>query len=208
MDTVPSCGKTTFLQYMQEADFWQHRNLPVRTVMDITYCKNLEDLADRYVRNGHPGILALDLAKGKAKNMSQATLEFLEKITDTGMTIFSDKYRGTQVTLRSHIMIFSNEPPPPQLFHKKIYHMKVLDKDQPASFTMPGQQEDGTPGTQHFQDELEQRVKNDVAFRAAMQKYIAQHTFVDQRGRVQYEPSVWLLFYLYIYPYLLKDDCP
>ena len=79
-----------------------------------------------------------------AQEFTQNMLNLLEEYTNTGNIIEGVKYEGASVVMKSHIIVFSNHPPPAGILQKKVYHLKLRQQHQQGDdlkWEMPGQQE-------------------------------------------------------------------
>jgi hypothetical protein len=171
-----SVGKSTFTRMLQDPGFWASQGEPHRGALNVTNIVKLDDFVMKYGTKGFPGTLVFDLPR-HSQSFSAKQLDLLEEYTNTGNPLEGVKYEGGTVVMRSHVLVFSNHPPPEGILHKKVYHLRLLSKDQVAeelTWEMPGQQEDGSFNTAALEKELHDRLRADPLFRVAFQRVAAK----------------------------------
>ena len=75
----------------------------------------------------------------------EASVPFLEKLTDVEQTLATNKFAGEAVALRSHIVAFSNVSnvsPPKGLLHRGIWKLEMNNIDDEPDWTFPGRPRD------------------------------------------------------------------
>jgi hypothetical protein len=148
-----SIGKSSLTKMLGDPRFWQRQQQPFRGCLNVTNVAKIDDFAMKYSKAKHPGVLVYDLPR-HSQEFTPRQLNLLEEFTNTGNAMEGVKYEGSSVVMRSHVVVFSNHPPPAGILHKKVRHLKPQRALQPAlelEWRMPGQQEDGTFSTAAFE---------------------------------------------------------
>jgi len=74
-------------------------------------------------RYAEEGLIIFDLAKNA--RFTRGLLELIELVTNTGATLPTEKYRGSEPTLRASVLVFSNKACPRALRHRAVYQLQV-----------------------------------------------------------------------------------
>jgi hypothetical protein len=72
---------------------------------------------------GEEGLIIFDLARNA--RLSRGLLELMELVTNVGATLPTEKYSGSDPTLRASVLVFANRPSPASLRHRAVYQLRV-----------------------------------------------------------------------------------
>lgn len=74
-------------------------------------------------RYAEEGLAVFDLAKNA--RITDGLCELLELMTNVGAKLPSDKYRGSDPTLRASLLVFANRPSPAALRHRAVWQLRI-----------------------------------------------------------------------------------
>ena len=152
---------------LSDPRFYTALGLPNRNALNVTSITRLDDFVMKYGKKGFPGVWYFDQPK-HSQDFGPKLLDLLEHYTNTGCGLEGVKYEGGTVVMRSHVVVFSNHPPPTGILHKRVYHLRLHEKSQSElKWEMPGQQEDGSFNTTAVEEEMKEKNKRDPMFRQA-----------------------------------------
>jgi hypothetical protein len=127
------------------SDVFQNADVVFRGVLDATLLlHNMEKLAMRYgdkaVKGHPPGIIYCDFQHLTA--LTPSILNALERLSDVGQKLEHGRFRGDEIVLRSHLLVFANAPPPKSLDQRCVWLLQPQSlADQPLweyPFVQPG----------------------------------------------------------------------
>jgi hypothetical protein len=128
---APNCGKGTFLEQLATPEAWPFMHAATESpgVLDLTQIRNTDDLCLFYRGQG---ICYADFPKGRkgSLNTRPNAAAVIETCTDYKRDVYSGKYNGTCVNIRSHVVILAgNEDLAEDLFHQKLVYKIDVPND-------------------------------------------------------------------------------
>ena len=126
------------------SDVFQHAEVIFRGVLDATLLlQNMEKLAMRYgdkaIRGHPPGVIYCDFQH--LVSLTPSIINAVERLSDVGQKLEHGRFRGDEIVLRSHLLVFANAPPPKSLDQRCVWLLQPQSlADQPAwyPFVQPG----------------------------------------------------------------------
>ena len=91
---------------------------------EVTKIGDLRNFVMKYNAARTPGVLVIDMPREMAQ-FSASQLQLIEEYTNIGRRLEGDKFGGETAVMNSHLVIFSNHPPPAGILHKCVRHLKV-----------------------------------------------------------------------------------
>ena len=117
-------GKTTLLEHWSRPDWWkdvQQHNFP--GVCMLQALQNMHHFVPVYDKEL---ILAFHFERGGVQSMSAAQKTFVLELTDDAQQK-SGKCRGSGHRVVGHVVVLSNEPPPPEWMKKEIWLLELAN---------------------------------------------------------------------------------
>ena len=110
--TGGNAGKSSFADHLAATFRWG--------VFRASSSSNQHGVGHRYAEEG---LIIFDLARNA--RFTAGLLELIELVTNTGATLPTEKYRGSDPTLRASVLVFANRPSPAAIRHRAVYQLQV-----------------------------------------------------------------------------------
>ena len=110
--TAGNAGKSSFGDHLAATFRWG--------VFRASSRSNQHGVGHRYAEEG---LIIFDLARNA--RLTTGLLELMELVTNTGATLTTEKYQGSDPTLRASVLVFANRDSPRALRHRAVYELQA-----------------------------------------------------------------------------------
>ena len=110
--TGGNAGKSSFTDHLVATFRWG--------VFQASSKSDQHGVGNRYAEEG---LIIFDIAKNA--RFTTSLLELIELVSNTGSKLTTEKYKGSEPTLRASVLVFGNRPCPQALRHRAVYQLMI-----------------------------------------------------------------------------------